>query len=52
MSEQGGSGTTVEKIGNPVIYMTEDIIDRLFEDVFPGGTFVPDSYRYEINVPD
>ena len=38
--------------GNPVIYLTEDKIDRLFDDVFPGGTLVPDSYRYEIRVPD
>ena len=38
--------------GNPVIYMTDDIIDRLFEDVFTGGTFEPDAYRYEIKVPD
>ena len=38
--------------GNPVIYMTEDRIDRLFDEVFPGGTIVPDSYRYEIQLPD
>ena len=38
--------------GNPVIYLTEDRIDRLFDDVFPGGTIIPDSYRYEINVPE
>jgi len=36
---------------NPVIYLTEDKIDRLFDDVFPGGTIVPDSYRYEIELP-
>jgi hypothetical protein len=38
--------------GNPVIYMTDDIIDGLFHPVFPGGTFEPDAYRYEIKVPD
>ena len=38
--------------GNPVIYMTEDKIDRLFDDVFLGGTYERDSYRYEIKVPD
>jgi hypothetical protein len=41
-----------QQTGNPVIYMTEDKIDRLFDDVFPGGTIVPDAYRYEINLPD
>ena len=35
---------------NPVIYMTEDRIDRLFDDVFPDGTIIPDAYRYEIVV--
>jgi hypothetical protein len=38
--------------GNPVIYMTEDRIDRLFDHAFPGGTVIPDSYRYEIRLPD
>jgi hypothetical protein len=38
--------------GNPVIYMTDDIVDRFFVDLFPGGTLVPDAYRYEIKVPD
>jgi hypothetical protein len=40
-----------QQTGNPVVYMTDDIIDRLFHPIFPGGTLVPNSYRYEINLP-
>jgi hypothetical protein len=41
-----------QETGNPVLYMTEDKIDKLFDPYFPGGQIIPDAYRYEIVLPE
>lgn len=38
--------------GNQVLYMTESRIDSMFDSIFPGGTFSPHSFRYDIRLPD